>query len=62
MIERKYGSPSTVRVTEYESSGMQRIRIDVIAVAIDITTKRAFVAVAIAPREGQVPMVGSYLS
>lgn len=41
---------------------MQHIRIDVIAVAIDITTKRAFVAVAIAPREGQVPMVGSYLS
>ena len=41
---------------------MGRIRIDVIAIAIDIATKRAFVAVAIAPGEGQIPMVGSYLS
>lgn len=33
-----------------------------IANAIDVATKGALVAVAIAPREGQVPMVGSYLS
>lgn len=54
-----------VRVTEYESSGLERIRwIGSIAnaIAIQIATGTTVVTVAIVTREGQVPMVGSYLS
>jgi hypothetical protein len=58
VIERKYGSPSTVRVNEYESSRSKRIRR---TVAIAIANVTAVGENAIVSREGQIPMVGSYL-